>query len=258
KYAWYKGEDNELTLEQFLTKYKPSMVQDDGTKPWIWIRGTGSLDSHENPLLQGLEELLILLWGLQMADDIFGQKNDAKIPIRSNKKTGVKGKKEVREQVQAEAAEKLKNISLKRGYTHGKWQVDYLLIFAPPDKVDVIWTSIANSLVNGPLSTTSARLAKVSTCRRDGAENVQRLICIYLPDVYDKDSVMKVLLRNHGLNLSGVKPDLYTAIGIDSKHPSGIPSTIWKRNVLLSEAESKALKDAYFAELSQHKKNTTT
>lgn len=56
---------------------------------------------------------------------------------------------------------------------------------------------------------------------------------------------MKVLLRNHGVNLSGVKSDLYTIIGqflvfegviylrslsspsgVDSKHPSGIPSTV--------------------------------
>jgi hypothetical protein len=54
---------------------------------------------------------------------------------------------------------------------------------------------------------------------------------------------MKVLLRNHGATLSGVKADLYTMIGvlylldfsdrstpsllgIDSKHSSGIPSTV--------------------------------
>ena len=53
---------------------------------------------------------------------------------------------------------------------------------------------------------------------------------------------MKVLLRQHGLNLSGVKSDLYTIIGmmsfipfhcllislegLDSKHSSGIPSTV--------------------------------
>ena len=55
---------------------------------------------------------------------------------------------------------------------------------------------------------------------------------------------MKVLLRNHGASLSGVKSDLYTAIGqfliseglytvfiilspgIYSKHPSGIFSTV--------------------------------
>lgn len=37
---------------------------------------------------------------------------------------------------------------------------------------------------------------------------------------------MKVLLRHHGMNLSGVKSNLYTALGIDSKHASGLPSTV--------------------------------
>jgi hypothetical protein len=56
---------------------------------------------------------------------------------------------------------------------------------------------------------------------------------------------MKILLKNHGMNLSGVKSNLYTAIGasnqknfyfteefliidagLDSKHSSGIPSTV--------------------------------
>lgn len=52
---------------------------------------------------------------------------------------------------------------------------------------------------------------------------------------------MKVILRHHGLKLSGAKADLYTAIGrsiipygncpygvigLDSKHPAGIPSTV--------------------------------
>jgi hypothetical protein len=55
--------------------------------------------------------------------------------------------------------------------------------------------------------------------------------------------IMRVLLRNHGATLSGVKSNLYTTIGkmrlifwfqqtnaktlgIDSKHASGIPSTV--------------------------------
>ena len=53
---------------------------------------------------------------------------------------------------------------------------------------------------------------------------------------------MKILLRNHGVNLAGVKADLYTVIGelclvttktyepflvgIDRNHPSGISSTV--------------------------------
>jgi hypothetical protein len=105
------------------------------------------------------------------------------------------------------------------------------------------------SVVSGPLAATCAFSVKVATSPADGGSS-QHLICVYMPDVYDKDAVtevmnmkfdsksylcltdapapqvMKVLLRNHGLNLSGVKSNMYTALGIDSKHPSGLPSTV--------------------------------
>jgi len=129
-------------------------------------------------------------------------------------------------------------------------------LFASADKVDMIWSSLASSLVSGPLRSTSAHLAKVATSPEQEIANYQHLSCIYIPDVYDKASVtevMRVLLRNHGVNLSGVKSDLYTVIGIDSKHPSGIPSTVWKNAAILSEKESKELKDAFFAEMGQNK-----
>lgn len=69
---------------------------------------------------------------------------------------------------------------------------------------------------------------------------------------------MKVLLRHHGLRLAGAKPNLYTAIELDSKHLSGIPSTVWKGSggpgSVLSEAEVQALRNEYFAELEEAKK----
>lgn len=102
-------------------------------------------------------------------------------------------------------------------------------------------------MVEGPLAATSAYRVKVATSPESGSAS-QHLICIYIPDVYDKDAVtevritplvliewagteatrqvMKVLLRNHGMNLSGVKSNMYTALGIDSKHPSGLQSTV--------------------------------
>jgi len=39
-YEWSANSD--VPLADFLTKYKPSMVQNDGTKPWIWVRGVDS------------------------------------------------------------------------------------------------------------------------------------------------------------------------------------------------------------------------
>ena len=92
--------------------------------------------------------------------------------------------------------------------------------------------SILASIVSGPLSSTPVYLAKVATSPDSETSNVQHLICVYMPNVYDKESVtqvgslqppriscsalqvMKLLLRNHGVSLSGVKSNLYTSIGL--------------------------------------------
>ncbi|KAF9228399.1 hypothetical protein BS17DRAFT_773643 [Gyrodon lividus] len=251
-YAW--SPNSTLTLDEFITKYKPSMVQNDGTKPWLWVRkaATASRISVEDEAKALVEAAVLLKKVTERVEQI---KNDDSIPVRSSKKTGAKSKKEVREEVQAEATEKLKDISKKHGHVSGKW-----LVFAPSDRVDAIWASIASSLVSGPLSSTPTFCAKVATSPESEAPGYQHVICVYIPDVYDKESVtevMAVLLRKHGLNLSGVKSDLYTIIGLDSKHPSGISPTIWKNTALLKDAEIKGLKDAYFAELSAPKATAT-
>ncbi|KAJ7188647.1 hypothetical protein C8R46DRAFT_27351 [Mycena filopes] len=244
-YAW--TEDSELPLADFVKKYKPSMVQNDGTKPWIWVKGS-SPSQEDKGAEEALEEGEALL--KEITARVEEIKHDASIPARSSKKTGAKGKKEVREEAQAEATEKFKEIAVKHGFVSGKW-----LSFAPPDRVDAIWSSLATSIVSGPLAATAAFRAKVATSP-DGGNATQHLICIYMPNVYDKDAVtevMKVLLREHGMSLSGVKSNLYTALGIDSKHASGLPSTTWKTTALLSEKEAKALKDAYFENLNEAK-----
>ncbi|KAG2748179.1 hypothetical protein P692DRAFT_20848855 [Suillus brevipes Sb2] len=243
-YFWSKG--SSIALPDFLTKYKPSMVQNDGTKPWLWVEGSNrNKDTAESDATTAISEAAALLKDVsQRVEEI---KNNDSIPMRSSKKTGAKSKKDVREKVQADAAQKLKDISIKHNYVCGKW-----LIFAPADKVDAIWSKIATSLVSGPLASTCAYLTKVATSPANETPHHQHVICIYIPNVYDKDAVtdvMKVLLRNHGVNLSGVKSDLYTGVGLDSKHLSGIPSTVWKTASLLTDSEIKDLKDAYFSEL---------
>ncbi|KIM81414.1 hypothetical protein PILCRDRAFT_821498 [Piloderma croceum F 1598] len=245
-YAWHEGSD--LSIQEFLTKYKPSMVQDDGSKPWIWVKGS-SPSSVDKNTEAAVEEATALL--KEVTEKVENIKNDDSIPTRSNKKTGAKSKKEVREQVQAEATEKLKDISVRHGFISGKW-----LIFAQREKVDMIWSSLATSLISGPLSTTSAFEAKVATCPKSESANSQHTLCLYMPNVYDQDAItemMKILLKNHGMTLSGVKSNLYTAIGLDSKHASGIPSTVWKNAALMKDAEMKELKDEYFANIGTEK-----
>ncbi|KAG7091084.1 hypothetical protein E1B28_010140 [Marasmius oreades] len=244
KYAWYE-DSPAMPLHEFLNKFKPSMVQNDGTKPWLWVRSSRLNPTSVEKEILALGEAAEVL--KTVTETIESVKNDESIPLRSNKKTGAKSKKEVREQLQAEAADQFKQIAQKYGYVGGKW-----LIFAPHDKVDLIWSNLAKSLIEGPLAVTNAYVTKVSTSPENDIPNYQHVICMYVPDVYDKNSVtevMKVLLRNHGCTLSGVKSDMYTCLGIDSKHPSGMQSTIWKNSALMQDSDSKALRDEFYAEL---------
>lgn len=66
------------------------------------------------------------------------------------------------------------------------------LIFAPGDKVDMIWSNLAKSLISGPLGSTSAFAAKVATCPKTESPSYQHVLCLYMPDVYDKDAVLTV------------------------------------------------------------------
>lgn len=84
------------------------------------------------------------------------------------------------------------------------------LIFASSDKVDAIWSKIAGetlqyntlvanllqivSLASGPLSSTSALCAKVATSPENVVPGAQHVICVYVPDVYDKEDVTVVCL----------------------------------------------------------------
>ncbi|KAI0692098.1 translation initiation factor eIF 4e-like domain-containing protein [Cytidiella melzeri] len=250
-YPYFWHTNCELALQDFLKKYKPSMVQDDGTKPWLWVEKSDS-PKEDVDMEKAIKEATILLE--ETTEKVENIKNNASIPIRANKKKGVKSKKELREEAQADATENLKSISVRCGWVSGKW-----LIFAPPEKVDLIWSTLATSLIEGPLAATCANLAKVSTCPKEETPNYQHVMCLYMPDVYDQDKVtevMKILLRKHGMNLMGVKSNLYTAIGLDSKHASGIQSTIWKNSALMKDTEIKSLKDEFYAEI--NKTNTAS
>ncbi|OAX33490.1 hypothetical protein K503DRAFT_786462, partial [Rhizopogon vinicolor AM-OR11-026] len=136
EYPYYWTEGSSVVLSDFLTKYKPSMVQNDGTKPWIWVKGSSpkrdsdalgaaAATSEAAALLKEVSQRIEEIKASGRSSDIYclsstASQNDDSIPMRSSKKTGAKSKKEVREKVQADAAEKLKDISIKHKYVCGK------------------------------------------------------------------------------------------------------------------------------------------
>ncbi|KAG8903649.1 hypothetical protein FRB99_002887 [Tulasnella sp. 403] len=147
--------------------------------------------------------------------------------------------------IQRETVKSFREIAVKYGFTYGKW-----LCYAKNDTVDSLWNKISTSIVDGPLAVTTAQLAKVSTTKASD-EQSQHVICLYLPNIFDKDEakkVLQILIKEHGITPTGAKPDLYTHINLDSKHKSGIRSTVWQPRELLSDAEIKALRDAYHAQ----------
>ncbi|KZV73957.1 hypothetical protein PENSPDRAFT_602017 [Peniophora sp. CONT] len=242
-YMW--SPDSDIPISEFASKHKPSMIQDDGTKPWIWVQSGRTPTRKDENVAEAVEEATSLLE--EVKTKVQKIQDDPDIPLRSNKKKGTKSKKETRELEQAQASEKLKEISTRQGYVSGK-----MLVFCPNERVDITWKNVAESLLEGPLSKTTAYLAKVATCPINDTHNSQHIICIYVPDVYDQAAVtevLRVLVRQHGITPNGVKSNLYTSIGLDSKHPSGIQSTVWKNTALIPDAELKALKGEYFDEI---------
>ncbi|KAJ7496952.1 hypothetical protein FB451DRAFT_1348032 [Mycena latifolia] len=220
-YAWSAASESDIVLSDFLERYKPSMVKNNGRTPWIWVRG-GPRAREDAGKAGALKEAKALL--KEVSARVKQIKNDDSIPLQPNKATGAMSKKQVREQVQAEAAEKFGEIATRHGWVSGK-----CMIFAEVNKVDSIWADLATSLVSRPLAATPAFLAKVATACADGSPTSGHLVCLYMPDVYDKPAVIEVLTvlaRHHGLSPFGVKANMYGAIGIDSKHPSGVPPTV--------------------------------
>ncbi|KDQ20000.1 hypothetical protein BOTBODRAFT_27407 [Botryobasidium botryosum FD-172 SS1] len=242
-YQWSPSSDS--TVEEYVSKYKPSMIQDDGTKPWLWVNNIHKPDFDAEKEAAAEEEATKALE--ETAKRVEEIQNDDAIPLRSNKKKGTRSKKELRDEATSQASSRLKEIALKYNHTTGKW-----LIYAKPDLIDAIWSKLAVSVASGPLSSTPVFSAKVSTSpKNDAGPNYQHVICVYLPNIYDESAareVLRILVREHSTP-SAAKPDLYTGIGLDSKHRSGVRSTVWQPKELIDEKELKEMRDAFFASL---------
>ncbi|KAG9124633.1 hypothetical protein FRC07_010859 [Ceratobasidium sp. 392] len=217
---------------------------------WIWVRRVEHEPLDETDPKEQSQEGSKFEQAKQLLEEytkkIVAVQKDDSIPVRSNKKKGLRSKKEVREEIMAEAAGEFKRISQESKLTCGKW-----LFFATPDHIDALFARLTHDLVNGALSKTPAFCVKVATTPSTIEPNHRYLICLYLPDLYDKDAateVLRTVCQSVGVRANSAKADLYTLIGLDSKHPSGMKSTIWNPADLIPETELKALLDAYWEE----------
>ncbi|WOO78584.1 uncharacterized protein LOC62_02G002130 [Vanrija pseudolonga] len=207
KYYWTPK--HKFDIEEFIKKYKPSILSQDDA-PWIWARNGGG--EATDPEAEDKAHTIAIGKGQVIVDGLVKKINkidsDSSIPVRASK--GVKSKKVVRD-----------------------------------ENVDGVWARVARSVASGPLKDAGVNTVKVATVNPDG---YSQLICLYVDNVYDKGlmtEVMKTLLTEHGIEPSSSKSDLYTVLGIDSKHPSKLRSTVWQPKELMDVDEIKALKAEY-------------
>ncbi|KZP00491.1 hypothetical protein CALVIDRAFT_277603 [Calocera viscosa TUFC12733] len=235
-YSWTP--EHELSIDEFLAKYKPSKTKDDGEKPWIWVERVPAVNQQWYRSIVGAG-ILILKAATNKVVEI---QRDRNIPWHSNGDVNVRGKRDLQTEVRTQALADLEQLCREKGTTCGKW-----LFFVHRQSIDRVWATIAKSLVEGELAETVACEAKVSTVRQDDT-GPHHLICLYLPNIYDKEAateVLEVLIRKLGVTPVNAKPDIYTHIGLYTKHPSGIRPTIWQAKDLLSEDALKELHEEY-------------
>ncbi|KAF8740477.1 hypothetical protein RHS02_04581, partial [Rhizoctonia solani] len=260
EYSWKPSAG--MSIDEFLQKYKPTMVLDDGTKPWIWVRRLEHepLDSVNRSDIDGTRsDTSIIERGQKLLEDYTGRieniQKDESIPVRANKKKGLRSKKEIREETATEATEKFKHLCQESGLTSGKLLAVFVclffvciltllfrLFFVQAEHIDGAFSRMARDLITGALSKTPAFCLKVATTPGDVLPNHRYLICLYLPDLYDRAAaaeVLRTVCQSTGIRPNSAKTDLYTMIGLDSKHPSGIKSTIWNPTDLIPDIELK-------------------
>lgn len=129
--------------------------------------------------------------------------------------------------------------------------------------VDATLRTLAHSLVDGPL----ARLAEAGVrvhsvkagCkdqRRDGENDF--LVALFYEDVWDRAGsadLARCLLRNHKLFARAAKSDLWSVLGIDSRHWSGITSSLYNYDSLLPRDEQNELVELYEQERDEQGKS---
>ncbi|KAL1407365.1 hypothetical protein Q8F55_006787 [Vanrija albida] len=239
KYYWTPK--HKLDIEDFIKKHRPSILSQDDA-PWLWARNGGG--ESTDPEAEDKEHTKAIGKGQVIVDGLVKKikkiDSDGSIPVRASK--GVKSKKVVRDEACDETTKALKNLSEESGWTTGKW-----MLFPSNENVDGVWSRIARSVASGALKDAGVDVAKVATSNAEGSS---QLICIYVNNIYDKEAmtkVLKTLLTEHGIEPSSSKSDLYTALGIDSKHESKLRSTIWQPKELIEGGVDaiKALKAEY-------------
>ncbi|XP_069116588.1 UPF0696 protein C11orf68 homolog isoform X2 [Argopecten irradians] len=132
------------------------------------------------------------------------------------------------------------DLAVEFGITTGKW----MLIPVPTGvKVDVLWTKIARSIVDGSIP--GCHYAKVSTMTIEkmlGNNNPSHVICIYNDNFLDMDEVRALESGIRAIGIRGklsYKPDIFTYCGVYRNNRWKITPVIYQSNYDVKSKQSK-------------------
>ena len=136
--------------------------------------------------------------------------------------------KRIPAKVKAECVHDLLEIAKRDKHTVGKW-----MLFVDPKKADTVWKEIATATVEGRLGC-SAKIAPYGGGSSTGSlfqPQEQVLCCVYVKDCTDKKDVKRVLMtlqEEMGYEIkAGLKPDIYTYLGIYQNNPWRLNPTLY-------------------------------
>ncbi|GAA5907885.1 hypothetical protein JCM8208_001976 [Rhodotorula glutinis] len=236
-------------IDAFLAKRKPSSA-DTSVGPWIFVRIPRSDDKHK--MADELNEddpahVTLTAEGKPLIDALMEKLDDIKAtaPVRANKAKGLRSQKDLREEAYTTFKADIKELAQKHNVLDGKW-----LFYPSPENVDFVWSKIVHAIVDedGPLAKTGAvHCAKVATTPMGDGDRSSHVICVYCDDSFDEQAVgdvFKVLVNDLGQVSSSYKPDVLTVLGIDSKHASGLPVSLYKRTTFMTKDDIDAAFEA--------------
>ncbi|GAA5836928.1 hypothetical protein JCM3766R1_006300 [Sporobolomyces carnicolor] len=226
-------------IDNFLTVWKPS-AQKPAPTGWIWCQlaqATSEKTDSGKPAEDSLErDSEFEREGQELVEALLARCTEIKETAPTRAKKGEKSQKALRDEEYASFGDKVKHLAQKYNVLSGKW-----LLFADAEAVDGVWSKIVKALADadGALAKTGVvKTAKVASISQGGESQV---ICVYVHDSWDKAAVgiaFKCLVEDLKLVSSAYK----TILGIDSKHESGIKSSLYGKLDFLSKDEiDKAL-----------------
>ncbi|KAM0746795.1 hypothetical protein T439DRAFT_329493 [Meredithblackwellia eburnea MCA 4105] len=248
-----RGPASESDINTYLENAKPSLNKDNVEfGQWYWAYSEAkSEDAKEEKAEQDKDKLLEE--GKKLEDILLKEceRIKAEEPVRENKKSGKRSQKQWREDAYKTFNEGVKDLAKECNILSGKW-----LFFPGPESVDATWSKVVHSLTSadGALHKhAKCNVAKVAANTHNpeagggSADHPIYCICVYVDDSWDKKAVgevFEILVKELKLHSQSYKCDANTILGIDSKHKSGIPSSLWKATDIMSKAELDELKNA--------------